>query len=36
MASTASSIHPDISEAEWHMRCDLAACYRLFVRFGLD
>lgn len=24
----------ETSEAEWRMRCDLAACYRLFVRFG--
>ncbi len=23
-----------ISESEWQVRCDLAACYRLFVRFG--
>ena len=25
---------PAISDAEWALRCDLAACYRLFVRFG--
>jgi ribulose-5-phosphate 4-epimerase/fuculose-1-phosphate aldolase len=23
-----------ISEAEWQLRCDLAACYRLFVKYG--
>lgn len=25
---------PTISDSEWQLRCDLAACYRLFVRFG--
>jgi ribulose-5-phosphate 4-epimerase/fuculose-1-phosphate aldolase len=34
MASTASSIDPQTSAAEWQLRCDLAACYRLFVKFG--
>ncbi len=24
----------DFSAAEWDVRCDLAACYRAFVRFG--
>ena len=24
----------DISEEEWTMRVDLAACYRLFVKYG--
>lgn len=24
----------EFSEREWQVRCDLAACYRLFVRFG--
>ena len=23
-----------MSESEWQLRCDLAACYRLFVKFG--
>ncbi len=22
------------SEAEWQIRCDLAACYRAFVKYG--
>ena len=34
MALTANSINPEISEAEWQLRCELAACYRLFVKFG--
>ena len=34
MASTAPIRPADISEEEWNVRCDLAACYRLFVRFG--
>lgn len=29
------SNHPDsISDEEWQVRCDLAACYRLFVKYG--
>ena len=24
----------NISDEEWQVRCDLAACYRLFVKFG--
>ena len=23
-----------MSNSEWELRCDLAACYRLFVKFG--
>ena len=34
MALTASSIHPEMSQDEWQLRCELAACYRLFVKFG--
>jgi len=26
--------HPEISDAEWLARQELAACYRLFVKFG--
>ncbi len=26
--------HQDTSDEEWAIRCDLAACYRLFVRYG--
>jgi len=26
--------HPEISDAEWQARQELAACYRLFVKFG--
>ena len=30
-----ASVKPtEVSEREWQVRCDLAACYRLFVRFG--
>ena len=32
--STAANAVPDMSDAEWQLRCELAACYRLFVRFG--
>ncbi|MEM7363800.1 MAG: class II aldolase/adducin family protein [Pseudomonadota bacterium] len=28
------SIRAQCSDEEWTMRCDLAACYRLFVRYG--
>ena len=24
----------NITDEEWQVRCDLAACYRLFVKFG--
>lgn len=29
------AIRDRVSEAEWKVRCDLAACYRLFAHFGL-
>lgn len=29
-----AQLKPAIPDAEWQVRCDLAACYRLFVRFG--
>ena len=28
------SIRAQCSDEEWAMRCELAACYRLFVRYG--
>ena len=34
MAVTAISRPAHISEEEWNVRVDLAACYRLFVRYG--
>jgi len=34
MAITAAKSSPDISDAEWRVRCDLAACYRLFIKYG--
>ena len=34
MAITAAKSMSGISEAEWQVRCDLAACYRLFVKYG--
>ena len=34
MAIAATQPSSDISEAEWQVRCDLAACYRLFVKYG--
>jgi len=34
MALTASKTSPEISEVEWQLRCDLAACYRLFIKYG--
>jgi len=40
MGQTASLPHSDVrdrvSAAEWDVRVDLAACYRLFARFGWD
>ena len=33
MAESAAKIE-DISEEEWTMRVELAACYRLFVKYG--
>ena len=34
MTQSALAETHDISEAEWQLRCDLAACYRLFVKYG--
>lgn len=34
MAITAAKSMHGITEAEWQVRCDLAACYRLFVKYG--
>ena len=34
MAIAAAKSLDGISEAEWQVRCDLAACYRLFVKYG--
>lgn len=35
MSATHTAIQPpDISEQEWHLRQDLAACYRAFVHYG--
>lgn len=34
MTLTASNTSPKISDAEWQLRCDLAACYRLFIKYG--
>ena len=28
------SLKGQVSEAEWQIRCDLAACYRLVARYG--
>ena len=32
--STILKVNQKMSDAEWQVRCDLAACYRLFVKFG--
>lgn len=32
--SSTTNVRQQVSDAEWQTRCDLAACYRLFVRFG--
>lgn len=34
MAHAMSENTPNISVEEWQVRCDLAACYRLFVKYG--
>ncbi len=34
LISKSSKSHPEISDAEWLTRQELAACYRLFVKFG--
>ena len=34
--SVASSVRSQVSEAEWKLRVDLAACYRLVARYGWD
>lgn len=36
MNSPARSIQSQVSEAEWQLRVDLAACYRLVALFGWD
>ena len=30
------SVQSEVSEAEWRLRVDLAACYRLVAMFGWD
>ena len=32
--ATAHSLPSQYSDEEWRVRCDLAACYRLFVNYG--
>ncbi len=34
MATTASMRRNEIEEEEWQVRCDLAACYQVFVKYG--
>ena len=34
MASVLSSVRDSMSGEEWQARCELAACYRLFVKYG--
>ena len=34
MAHVMSQNTHNITDQEWQVRCDLAACYRLFVKFG--
>ena len=34
--SAVSSVRSQVSEAEWKLRVDLAACYRLVARYGWD
>jgi len=34
MATPLNKPGAEISDAEWRVRCELAACYRLFVKFG--
>ena len=34
MARVLSNRPDEISDDEWQVRCDLAACYRLFVKYG--
>jgi ribulose-5-phosphate 4-epimerase/fuculose-1-phosphate aldolase len=34
--TTIASVRGQVSEAEWAMRCDLAACYRLVAHHGWD
>ena len=34
MASVLSNRPNTVSDEEWQLRCDLAACYRLFVKYG--
>lgn len=34
--SQAAGVQGQVSEAEWRLRCDLAACYRLVAHYGWD
>ena len=34
--SAPSRVHEQVSDAEWKVRTDLAACYRLIARFGMS
>ena len=34
--TAAKSVREQVSEAEWQIRVDLAACYRLIASFGWD
>ena len=34
MATVMSAVPGAMSEEEWQVRCELAACYRLFVKYG--
>ncbi|MFN8893740.1 MAG: hypothetical protein ACK5Y8_08260, partial [Betaproteobacteria bacterium] len=39
MRTHSESVHPrpaHVDEAEWQLRCDLAAAYRLVAMFGWD
>lgn len=36
MSLAAAQTHSTVSEAEWETRVDLAACYRLIARLGMD
>ena len=36
MNNSAKSLRHEISQAEWEVRVELAACYRLLAHFGLS
>ena len=36
MKAAGGSVRERVSAAEWEVRVDLAACYRLFARYGWD